>query len=352
MINLRDHSKIKLGESATILDAISNLNDSALQIVAVVDQSDCLLGVVTDGDIRRAILEAIPLDSPVIEIMNISPTTIKDGLGDIEIFSIFSKHEHLLRIPAINDNNQIIGLYLAEDLITQNISDVPVILMAGGLGSRLRPITEDIPKPMIDINGKPILEHILSDFKSYGFSKFFISVNYLRDKIKNYFQDGRGFGVDIEYIDEFERLGTGGALRLLPKEVKFPIIVMNGDLLTTLNFVNLLNHHNESKSAATMCVRPYSFRVPYGVVDFDGNQLNGIVEKPQHFHFVNAGIYVIGREAMDLVPNEGLFDMPSLFKEILEKTPLSANVFPLHENWTDIGNISDLNAARAEKAKR
>ncbi len=257
-----------------------------------------------------------------------------------------------MRVPAVDTHGRVIGLYRTEDLVEGDLSrDFPVVLMAGGLGTRLRPFTDTVPKPMIDVGGRPILEHIIRRFVSQGFNRFYISVNYLSHVIKDHFGDGEAFGAAIHYLEETERLGTAGSLRLLPREAEGPFFVMNGDLLTAANFAAIADYHVEAGADATMCLREYTVQVPYGVVEQSGGRLVGIQEKPMHRHFVNSGIYVLNSSMLQLLPEDGYFDMPSLFDRLMQKDPGAAAVFPLREYWCDIGQVADLQRARNEIAK-
>ncbi|WP_438810775.1 nucleotidyltransferase family protein [Pseudomonas laurentiana] len=219
--------------------------------------------------------------------------------------------------------------------------------MAGGLGERLRPLTENCPKPMLMIAGKPILECILESFIEQGFRNFFLSVNYLASVVRDHFGDGSKWGVNICYLQEHKRLGTAGALSLLPERPQDPILVMNGDLLTHARFDNLVQFHDEHDSLATMTVREYDFQVPYGVVRMDGAAIESIDEKPVHRFFVNAGIYAISPAALDLIPPETFYDMPTLFEDLI-KARKSTAAFPLREYWLDIGQIEEFERAQHE----
>jgi NDP-sugar pyrophosphorylase family protein len=216
--------------------------------------------------------------------------------------------------------------------------------MLGGLGTRLRPLTNDIPKPMLKVGNTPILETIVEGFKQYGYSHFVFSVNYKKEIIQDYFQNGEAFNVTIEYVEEDKRMGTAGALSLLENRPTEPFFVMNGDLLTQVNFKKLMDFHLEHQSVATMCVREYEYQIPYGVIETSGADLVSIQEKPIHRSFVNAGIYVLSPEVFDFIPENQFYDMPTLFESLIEQGMKSA-VFPIHEYWLDIGQIEDYNRA-------
>lgn len=222
--------------------------------------------------------------------------------------------------------------------------------MAGGVGSRLRPLTDDTPKPMLRVGDRPLLETILENFIEYGFHHFYFSVNYMADVIKDHFRDGSRWGVSIEYLHEVERLGTAGALRLLPGRPPNELLVMNGDLLTKINFSHLLDFHAAHGSSGTMCVKEYELQVPYGVVNIDNHRITGVDEKPVKRFFVNAGIYVLQPDSLDLLPASGYFDMPSLFEKMIASRRETA-AFPVREYWLDIGQMADYDRANGEFLK-
>ncbi len=339
-------------ENASIIDAIRIIDAGAQQITIAVDDKRRLLGVITDGDIRRAIMRGVDLTGPASQILNPKPKVCKASATFEEITRTLLNQDRITRLPVVDDHGCVIGLYRTEDLVANPFHHgIPVVLMAGGLGTRLRPFTDTLPKPMIDVGGRPILEHIIRRFISQGFKKFYISVNYMAHVIKDHFADGEALGAQITYIEETERLGTAGSLRLLPKEMRGPFIVMNGDLLTAANFAAIADYHLETGAEATMCLREYTVQVPYGVVAQSDGRFIGMEEKPMHRHYVNSGIYVLDTSILNLLPESGYFDMPSLFDNLMQKDPSAAAVFPLREYWCDIGQIADLERARREIAQ-
>lgn len=330
----------------SIREAILVLDKSAKQIILVVDRNNRLLGTVTDGDIRRSILTSVSLDDPIQKIMNSDPTvaTIDESRESI---LVAMQRTGLHHIPLVDENHCVMGLETLNELIQSPTRGNWVVLMAGGLGSRLSPLTDECPKPMLKVGNKPLLETILENFIEYGFHRFYISVNYMADVVKSYFGDGSRWGVDICYLHEDQRLGTAGALGLLPKKPTEALLVMNGDLLTKVNFKQLLDFHSTHQAQATMCVREYDFQVPYGVVKIDAHRITSIDEKPIQRFFINAGIYVLEPEALDLIPSNTYFDMPLLFKKLIEQQKETA-VFPIREYWLDIGQLSDYDRANGE----
>lgn len=349
---LHSAESLLIKPNASILDAIRVIDAGTQQIAIAVADDGRLLGVVTDGDIRRAILRGIDLSEKVSQILNNKPTICKLTATREQLARTLLSQQRITRLPVVDNDGFVVGLYRTEDLVANPLShEIPVVLMAGGLGTRLRPFTDTMPKPMIDVGGQPILEHIIQRFVSQGFKRFYISVNYLSHVIKDHFGDGNAFGAEIVYLEETERLGTAGSLRLLPRDFDGPFFVMNGDLLTAANFAAIANYHLEAGVDATMCLREYTVQVPYGVVEQAGGRFVGIEEKPMHRHYVNSGIYVLDTAIIDLLPDSGYFDMPSLFGTLMQKDPSSAAVFPLREYWCDIGQVSDLERARREIAK-
>ena len=322
------------------------IDDSTLQFAVVVDDSLQLLGTVTDGDIRRSILRGEGLDISIKQVMNHSPicATIENTYS--ECLSLLKRHK-LKQIPILSEGNKIIDIIFADNNLATKNNENTVILMAGGLGTRLRPLTENIPKPMLNVGNKPILETIIEGFKQYGFTNFIISVNYKKEVIQDYFQDGAAFGVTISYIEENKRMGTAGALSLLKEKPNRPIFVMNGDLLTQVNFEQLLHFHEDTDAVATMCVREYEYQIPYGVIETDGQQLVSIKEKPMHRSFVNAGIYVLSPEVFDYIPQGEFYDMPDLFEKLMDKQN-NVSAFPVREYWLDIGHLSDFEQANSD----
>lgn len=338
--------KALIDSKLNILQAIKIIDASRQQIGLVVDENRKLLGTITDGDIRRAILKGVNLEHSVEGVMNAAPVTV--GVHhDKEQVLYLMRNRQLRQIPVVDSEQRIVGLETIDDVFYIDEYDNWVVIMAGGLGTRLGELTRNCPKPLMKVGGKPLLETIVENFRQDGFSNFFFSVNYKAEMIEEYFRDGAKWNANIQYIKEQKKLGTAGALSLLEKKPSKPIIVMNGDLLTKINFQQLLSYHMEHKAMATMCVRDYSFQVPYGVVRIDNGKLCGIDEKPVHNFFVNAGIYVIEPDALELIPHDTYFDMPSLF-DAIAKQGFSANVFPIREYWVDIGKRDDLERANTE----
>lgn len=339
-------NKIKLTVDSTIREALRIIDSAAMQIAIVVDENDVLLGTITDGDIRRGLLDGMSLDDRVEPVMFKNPTTAKISDTKKEILKkALAKKLH--QIPIVDDNNRVISIKEIEELVKSAERPNKVVLMVGGLGTRLRPLTDDTPKPMLNVGNKPILQTIVEKFAEYGFVNIVMCVNYKSKIIQDYFGDGSDIGVNIEYVEENQRMGTAGALSLLKEKPSEPFFVMNGDLLTSVNFEHLLEYHLSNNSFATMCVREYDFQVPYGVIEIDEQRINSIVEKPIQKFFVNAGIYVLSPSVLDNIPHNTFYDMPSLFNELIEQKSKVVS-FPIYEYWLDIGMMSDFEKAQKE----
>ena len=344
-----DLGPILVRSCATILTAMEALDKGGLQIVLVVDASRRLLATLTDGDVRRGLLQGVSLQDTVERVMRQNPIVVSVGVRPEAIRQIMQTH-HIRQIPVLDGDGVVVGLASYENPEDTFVQDTQVVLMAGGLGMRLRPLTEEIPKPMLRVGEKPLLELIVRNFVSQGFRKFHIAVNYRREIIQDYFGNGDRFDCSIEYIVESTRMGTAGALTLLPRPPSEPFLVMNGDLLTSVNFLAMLEHHNKLGSFGTIGAREYSFEVPFGVIRSEGEQLLEIVEKPVHRQLVSAGIYVLSPEVFDILDGSTCIDMPDLFKNMISRG-MPATVFPLREYWLDIGAASDLERARQEFAQ-
>lgn len=329
----------------TITQSVEAINRGGIRLALVLDDDQHLLGLITDGDIRRALLSHKDFTSSVTTIMNQKPYVAMAGATPTEMIAIMREHS-ILHVPVVDKNKKLISVETFQELTNYKAAkSTPVFLMAGGLGTRLRPLTNSIPKVMLKVGSRPILETIMLGFIEHGFSEFYISVFYLADQIRAHFGDGSKWGVKVYYVEEEEPLGTGGALSLLPEHIDEPIIMMNGDLLTNINFNNLLNFHITRKAAATMCVREYGMEVPYGVIEAADSHITSIVEKPKQRFNVNAGIYVLSPEVFKKIPKHHRKDMPDLFNELI-KEKQNVLMFPVHEYWLDIGRLGDFEQAQ------
>lgn len=343
---MSDWKDVVVAHDATLAETIKCIDASALQVALVLSPGGELAGVVTDGDVRRALLRGLGMDAPVDQVMNPRPTTARIGTPRAELAAEMQRLS-IRHMPLVDDQAKLVGVSTLNDLSGGKRRDNWVVLMAGGLGSRLAPLTDDCPKPMLQVGTKPLLQTILENFIEDGFHRFYFSVNYMAEVVKAHFGDGSAWGAEIVYLHETQRLGTAGALDLIPEHPAKPLIVMNGDLLTKVNFEQLLEFHEDHGSAGTMCVREYDFQVPYGVVTTDDHRIVSIDEKPVHRFFVNAGIYVIEPDMLKLIPSGEFFDMPTLFSQISDGGGETI-VFPIREYWLDIGHLADYHRANGE----
>ncbi|MBO6948122.1 MAG: nucleotidyltransferase family protein [Rhodospirillales bacterium] len=336
-----------LGSDATTLDAIGVIRNGGFEIAVVTDGDDRLAGTITDGDVRRALLRGLDFETPAAEIMNAAPLTAGEDT-DREWIKDQMLTRKLRQIPLVDAEKRIVGLaHLRDFTAGDDGRDNRVVLMAGGLGERLRPLTNATPKPLLSIGDKPLLQRILESFIAEDFRHFYMSVNYKAETIKDMFGDGARWDADIRYLEEDRKLGTAGALQLIKERPDAPLIVMNGDLITKVSFRDILDYHNQQEAAATMCVREYDLQVPFGVVDLDGNEIRAIDEKPVHRFFVNAGIYVINPDVIDLIPEGAYKDMTELFDTLIANGK-KVTAFPIHEYWLDIGRADDLKRANLD----
>lgn len=332
----------------TIRDALEIINIESLRVAIVVDQELTLLGVVTDGDIRRGLLENLPLTEQVAKVMNTQPTTALKGTSR-EVLIELMERQDILSVPLLDADNKVVGLETLHGALHQPKYQNPVFIMAGGFGTRLKPLTDTCPKPMLHIGNKPILETVIRSFIKAGFVNFYISTHYMPEQIQAHFGNGDELGININYVHEECPLGTGGALGLLPKDLPegLPLIMMNGDVLTKVDFQRLLDFHVENDADATMCVREYDYQIPYGVINGEGSKISSMVEKPIQRFFVNAGIYVVSPRVVASVPINHHIDMPTLLERHMHERD-NVLMFPIHEYWLDIGRMDDFNRAQAD----
>lgn len=336
--------KFFVSPGTTIRDTVEVIEMGASQLALVVNDGGKLLGIVSDGDVRRSILKDIPASEPVERIMNPKPQTILEGTSTRNVLRLM-RRENLRHFPVVNSDGVVIDIWTLSSYIRDKRINNPVLLMAGGKGTRLRPLTENTPKPMLKVGKYPLLELNIRRFVDFGFHRFFISINYLGEQIRDYFGDGSKWDADIQYIEEDRELGTAGALSLLPNQIHEPLTVINGDILTRLNFAELLDFHESLESAATMGVRSYNMQVPYGVVKVDGNSIVSIDEKPIQNHYICAGVYVLNPEVLSRTPHGIRLDMPDFFEQ-LSREGLRTSAFPIRESWFDIGTPEDLQKAQ------
>jgi dTDP-glucose pyrophosphorylase len=344
---MKNWKTVAVSPNTTLESTIRVLDKGALGIVLVTDADDVLCGTVTDGDVRRALLHRNTMDTPVKDIMCTTPQVADLNWSRERLLAVLESNR-LLHLPVVDASRRVVAIETLRDILGRRRLDNPVFLMAGGFGKRLRPLTQICPKPMLKVGDKPILELILQGFADAGFHRFYISTHYMPDVIREHFGDGNRWNVSIQYVHEDEPMGTGGALGLLPQsEVDLPIFLMNGDLLTRVDYRSLLDFHDLHEGLATMCVREFESQIPYGVVQSDGYRVTQIVEKPVHRFFINAGIYVLSPELVRRVKRGERIDMPTLLEREI-RAGRDVNMFPVHEYWLDIGRMDDFQRAQQE----
>jgi dTDP-glucose pyrophosphorylase len=333
-----------IGVDDTVEAAVRSLNDTALQIVLVVSAGDALEGTVTDGDVRRGLLRGLTLDSPVREVMHREAFVVPPGMSRQAALDLMLAN-NVRHLPIVDAERRVAGVHLWQEVSAVPSRENTVVIMAGGLGTRLRPLTEDCPKPLLRVNGRPMLEHIIMRAKASGFRKFCITLHYLGHMIEEYFGDGRRFGVDISYVRESSPLGTAGALALLPTPVEAPLVVMNGDVISDVRLNDLVEFHSLHDSVATMAVRSHEWQHPFGVVHTSGIEILDVEEKPVFRTYINAGVYVLEAAALHAVHAGERCDMPTLFRR-LRADGARTIAYPMHEPWLDVGRQDDFERAQ------
>lgn len=330
----------------TIRKAMEAIDNGARGIVLVIDSDGRLQGTVTDGDIRRAILRGTSLEESISHVMNENFTFVTQNYSKLLIENIFLR-KSITQIPVLDDNMRVLDIIFFNELNHCQSKENPVVIMAGGLGTRLAPLTSDIPKPMLKVGARPILETILEQLKSYGYTNIILSVNYKADIIEDYFQDGSNFGVTIKYIKENKRLGTAGALKLAMDDLNDSFFVVNGDILTKVNFEQFMKFHNQHKNSITIGTRRYELQVPYGVVNIKDQQVIKLVEKPTMGYFINGGMYCLEPSVLKFIPNDQYYNITQLINECMENK-MTIGSFPITEYWMDIGQMEDYHKANID----
>lgn len=332
--------KALLNADSNLRQAISNLDDSALQIILVTSPDGTLTGTLTDGDIRRGLLRGLDLDSPISSIVHREAMVVPPQVSrDLVLHLMQANVLHAL--PVVDENRRVVGLHLLNDLLAPVERPNTMIIMAGGQGTRLRPHTNNVPKPLLPVGGKPMLEHIIERARAEGFHRFVLSIHYLGYMIEQFFGDGSRWKVQIDYLHEDTPLGTAGALSLLSPRPDLPFLVTNGDVLTDIRYGELLDFHARHGAAATMAVRLHEWQHPFGVVRIKGVDLVGLEEKPVSRSYINAGIYALAPEALQQLERGVHCDMPAMFARLREAGSRTI-VYPMHEPWLDVGREEDL----------
>jgi dTDP-glucose pyrophosphorylase len=342
----KDWRKTLLRAGARLHEAIACLDASALQIAVVVDDNHQLRGTLTDGDIRRGLLRGLGLDDPIAAIVHADPLVAPPQMDLNTVLQLMQANK-IRQLPVVDENRCVVGLHIWDELITPEERGNLMVIMAGGLGTRLRPHTENCPKPFLQVRGKPMLEHIIDRARSEGFRNFVIAVHYLGQMIEDYFGDGTRWQIRIDYLREKAPLGTAGALSLLEYPPHTPFLVTNGDVITDIRYGELLDFHIRNRAAATMAVRRHEWRHPFGVVRTEGIEIAGFDEKPIYRSHINAGIYALDPAVLEaLIPGERC-DMPALFSRIKERSARTI-VYPMHEPWIDVGGPEDYDRIRQD----
>jgi dTDP-glucose pyrophosphorylase/CBS domain-containing protein len=341
-------------EQNTLREVIGCIDRGSKGIALVVDEQNHLLATLTDGDLRRAVLSGIQLDSPVSNLLQelrsrrkLNPVTLSAGVSRETILDEM-KSRSIRQIPLVNEQGHVVDLAVLDDLVGRPHEPVHAVVMAGGYGRRLLPLTADTPKPMLRVGDRPLIERLVQQLKQVGIARVNISTHYKADQIATHFGNGEAFGIEVEYVSEERPLGTAGALSMVSGDD--PLLVINGDILTTLDFRALLSFHFEHGAEMTVAVREYGFNVPYGVVETDGLHVKAVTEKPTVKFFVNAGIYLIAPSARQFIPAGEHFDMPELIAAVV-KAGGKVISFPVWEYWLDIGRHEDYEQAQQDVSK-
>jgi dTDP-glucose pyrophosphorylase/CBS domain-containing protein len=338
--------KALLPLDSTLQEAIGCLDSGVLQIAIVVEPDGALAGTLTDGDIRRGLLRGLGLDSSIDEIVFRDPVVAPPQLGREAVLQLMQANQ-IRQLPIVDESQRVVGLHLLDRLITPNKRPNLMVIMAGGEGARLRPHTENCPKPLLVVGDKPMLEHIIIGAKSEGFQSFILAVHYLGGMIEEYFGDGSRWDVQIDYLREETPLGTAGAISLLSPRPEEPFVVSNGDVLTDINYGEMLDFHCRYEASATMAVRMHEWQHPFGVVRTKGVNIIGFEEKPIVRNHINAGVYVLEPEVLDILEIGEHCDMSTLFSSLIDSST-RAIVYPMHEPWLDVGREDDLVRAQAK----
>ena len=340
---MRGWEKVLIGPDTTIRSALLAIDSAATQLALVVDKERKLLGTLSDGDVRRGLIRGMQLSDTVKSCMHLTPTTVRFGEPRDSILSLM-RRLGLHQVPIVDADNIVRGLGVVDDFLVPAVRENWVVVMAGGPGTRLRELTESVPKPMLQVGSRPLLETILRNYVDQGFRRFYLAVNYKAEVIEAHFGDGASIGAEIRYLRETTRLGTAGALSLLPQRPAEPLFVSNGDLLVKLDCQEMLDAHVRAGAAATMGVRQYEYQIPYGVIEEADGRIRAIKEKPIERSLVSAGMYVFSPEVLERVPSGTFFDMPMLFEDLIASGARTQCYF-INGYWLDIGRVPDYEKA-------
>lgn len=343
----RDIDKYIVQPQHSIKDAMKIINENKSGTVLVVDSDIRLLGSVTDGDIRRGFLMGENVDSSVEKVMFTNPTFVQ-GIFSLEEVKRLMQDKQIKLIPVTNDHHRVVSVLTNPQvkLNSQQINNY-VILMVGGEGKRLLPLTNDVPKPLLEVGGKPILQIIMERLSANGFKNVILCTMHKADAIENFCGNGEQFGLSISYFKEEEKLGTIGAVKYLESKLSKPFLVMNGDLLTLVNYKNVLDYHIQNLGDLTVCSKEFSYNVPYGVLEVNGMEIRAVSEKPTYSYRVSAGIYAVNPALLDYIPKGQYFDITDLMSKVLNNGKRLIT-FPIGEYWLDIGLPQDYTKANLD----
>jgi dTDP-glucose pyrophosphorylase len=340
---------IQVRRGATLKEAIEIMDRVTSGVALIVDEEDRLIGILTDGDIRRAILRNVDLGSPIEKVMNRSPITATRDFTRKQLMHLI-RCKSISHLPVVDSRNRVVRIIFAHEFI--NGGDLPVraVIMAGGLGTRLRPLTDDLPKPLLKVGHKPLLEMIIEQLAYAGVKNVYLSIRYKGSKIEEYFGDGSRLGVHLSYLKENKRLGTAGPLGLIREDFAEPVLVVNGDILSKVNFKRMVDFHFENDAEMTVAVKQHVIEVPYGVVEVENDELVGMSEKPVLKFFINAGIYLLNADIKNHIPHDTYFDMSALISLLINRKRRICS-YPIREYWADIGSHGDYEKAIDDYAK-
>jgi dTDP-glucose pyrophosphorylase len=331
---------------SSIQQAIRNLDEVAVKIVLIVDEANKLQGTISDGDIRRGLLKGLDLNSPISSLIHRNALVVPPDMSRETVMQLMVANK-IQQIPMVDEDRHVIGLHLWDEVAAPPQRSNIMVIMAGGMGARLRPYTENCPKPLLLVAGKPMLEHIIEHAKLEGFSRFVLAIHYLGNMIEEFFGNGDRLGVRISYLQEESPLGTAGALGLMEPQPEESFVVTNGDVITDIRYGELLDFHIRHRAAATMAVRVHEWQHPYGVVQTQGVDIVGFEEKPVARSHINAGVYALEPDVLEYIGKNSRCDMPTLFERIQAESGRTV-AYPMHEPWLDVGRPDDLRSAQGQ----
>lgn len=330
----------------SVKEAMRKIDVNKKGLLFVVNDQHQLLGSVSDGDIRRGILNGVQLEDAVFNVMNSKPYSVNlISQKNLDLKKITD--QGIKMIPVLDEEGKIHHILSSEPEKQVQAIQNPVVLMVGGRGIRLEPLTQTIPKPLLKVGNKPILQTILERLHLFGFRNIFLCTNYLSEHIEEFCGDGSRFGLNIQYFKEEKKLGTIGAVKFLEEKLQSPFLVMNGDLLTSLNYKSVLDFHLENKAQLTIGSASYEAKVPYGVLQTEGYKVTSILEKPTYSFRISGGIYALSPEALRHIPRGNFFDITDLMDTLLKENQ-EVVAFPIEEYWLDIGQHQDYEKANLD----